>query len=228
MPKKIKTILLGFLLTLGLVAGWMALPAPAQAAFDIKQGIVGNLGSEACRLQGNCDWCDFIDLMVVLQKVILSLFGVLALFMFVWAGQGLIMAGGNEEKIAGAKKIITATMFGVLTILGAYFLIHVVIVVLVTPLKGSQPISKIFDFNWSTAGCTSNDKNSEQYCRFRNRGESCGQDSYCMDNQCVVKCSNLPSTSSPYTCKTAVDCQTDTEVSQAYCEKGQVCCLPKK
>ncbi len=122
------------------------------AEFNIVNGIVGSLSNEECIEKGNCDFCDWINLFVVLEKVILSLFGGLALVLMVWAGQSFITAAGNQEKIAQAKRLMTSTIFGVVIILAGYFLVNILIGILVTPSK--QPLSKnIFGQPWVEALC---------------------------------------------------------------------------
>ena len=109
----------------------LVLPSMVGAqTFDIKKGIVGNI---SCAADGSCGFCDWIDLFVILQKVILSLFGGLALIMMIWAGQGLITAGGNETKISESKKLIGTTILGVVIVLAGYFLVNVLIGILLTP-----------------------------------------------------------------------------------------------
>ncbi|MBI5466572.1 MAG: hypothetical protein HY974_04795 [Candidatus Kerfeldbacteria bacterium] len=125
--------------------------------FDLSQGIVGNLDYE-CRVNGNCTWCDFIGLFIVLQKVILSLFAGLALIMIIWGGQGMIMAAGNQEKFTAGRKLITSTLFGVLIVLVGYFLINILVGLLITP-AGTGPLkTKIWDKEWWQAECITKDE----------------------------------------------------------------------
>lgn len=184
-----------------MVAILMALaPVIAQAQFDINQGIVGNLFNEQCRVKGDCGFCDWIDLFVVLQKVILSLFGGLALVLLVWGGQGLITASGNEENIKKAKDLIGSTILGVVIILAGYFLVNVVLVILLTkPQAGSLPTDQLFNANWVTAFCK--DPAGPEYCAeqkkllgsgFKDGEVACGSTSngakVCRGTACVPNC----------------------------------------
>lgn len=163
-----RRVLITILLSLSIV---LAVGAVAYAAgpFDINKGIVGNL-SPACREQGDCGWCDFIDLFVILQKTILYLFGGLALVALVWGGQGIILAAGNEEKITAGKKIITSTLLGVLIILGAYMLVNIILTILVKPTNKNIGTPTWFS-NWQQAYC--GDTSSENWCANRADGTAC-------------------------------------------------------
>ncbi len=207
---------------------FLALPA---SAFDFSQGIVGNL-PEKCRLYGDCSFCDFIELFVILQKIILSLFGGLALIMIIWGGQGIITAAGNETKISEAKKLITSTLLGVLIILVGYFLITVLVGILVTP-AGSKSLNtkNLFGQNWITAFCASPaDKN---YCQEKTDGESCTykDDSYgtgpgnCKSGACVTACEYTWGGQS-YICKNSTACSDPGTIKTGLCPgpTNYVCC----
>jgi len=65
---KNKIFWIGLIIILFLVI----VPVVVNAQFDINNGIVGNLANKECSVKGNCGFCDWIDLFLVLQKVILS------------------------------------------------------------------------------------------------------------------------------------------------------------
>ena len=102
--------------------------------FQLSKGIIGNLSTIApdCISKGDCSWCDFISLMVILQKAILSIFGGIALILIIWGGISIVTAAGNEENIAANKKLVTSTLMGVLIVLGAYFLVHFIVIAVTT------------------------------------------------------------------------------------------------
>jgi len=130
-------------------------PQLGQAqSFDLSKGIVGNLPA-ACQNNGDCSFCDFVGLFVILQKIILSLFGGLAIIMLIWGGQGLIMAAGNQEKITASRKLITSTLIGVFIILAAYFLVSILLMILITPTRQSTPPYNPLSDDWwrSKLGC---------------------------------------------------------------------------
>ncbi|MDP3986129.1 MAG: hypothetical protein Q8P77_01700 [Candidatus Veblenbacteria bacterium] len=168
-----------------------AVPALAQG-FDLKNGIVGNLPYE-CRVNGDCSFCDFMDLFIVLQKVILSLFGGLAIIMLIWAGQGIITAAGNSQKVAEARKLIFSTLLGVVIILAGYFLITILVMVLAAPTAQQTPTSGILTWDkWKQAFCSQS--NESGFCKERGDGTPCTVNSKagtCQNNTCIE---NPPST----------------------------------
>ncbi len=177
-----------FAITALTILGMIAWAAPALAQnFNISNGIVGNL---SCIASGDCGWCDFIDLMVVLQKVILSLFGGLAIIMLVWGGQGLIMSGGSSEKVAASKKLITSTLFGVLIVLAGYALITLLIAVLTNPVGSRSLQSNIFGTQaWQRAFCKPS--SDPKFCAERGEGTPCvvgGESGFCKQDVCVTAC----------------------------------------
>ena len=134
----------------------LAVPQLAQA-FNLKLGIVGNLPYN-CRVNGDCSFCDFIGLFVILQQVILSLFGGLALIMLIWGGQSIITAAGNSQKVAAAKKLIVSTLLGVLIVLAGYFLISILVMIMASPRsatgKTESAVSGILTWgDWQQAFC---------------------------------------------------------------------------
>lgn len=146
-------------------------------AFDIKQGIVGNL-SASCRVDGDCTWCDFVHLFVTLQRVILSLFGGLALIMIIWGGTGILTSAGNTQKVAEGKKLIVSTLLGVVIVLAGYFLIVVTVFVLATPRDTATgkalpiPVTSMFSGDaWKLAFCPTTVTDCER--QYGNQGYSC-------------------------------------------------------
>jgi hypothetical protein len=198
------------------------------SAFDIKQGIVGNL-SDDCRLTGKCGWCDFIDLMAILQRVILSIFGGVAIIMLIWAGQSMIVAGGNQEKVSAAKKLITSTLLGVLIILAGYFLINIVVNILINP-TGSKG-AKLYGSDWFTASCVENDPAKPAYCERKPNGTPCkttgpSADYVCYNNKCdAITCqsSKQVNPQNDYSC--IAKCETPYQSTSGYCPTGTECCF---
>ncbi len=219
---------LGTLISVAILAAVVLplLPSHSAQAFNLTNGIVGNLAKD-CRENGNCTWCDFVGLMVVLQKVILSLFGGLALIMLVWGGQSIIRAAGNQERVSKGKGIITATLVGVAIVLGGYFIVNVVVGILITPQ--GQPLSKkLFGSSWWEAQCTVAPTNPE-FCRGKADGTPCGdtgEDLVCFDETCGQRaCSSLTSDPThPYTC--LPDCTPTTTYTEkaGYCTNNLKCC----
>jgi hypothetical protein len=176
--------------------------------FDIKKGIVGNLG-EQCREYGNCTWCDFIGLFIILQKVILSLFGGLALVMIIWGGQGMMMSAGNQEKFTEGKKLVTSTLFGVFIILAGYLLINILVAILSNPASGNlsddkKPKPSLLTTSWWQAKCI-----TPTTCNSTNEGKSCDlpdkTKGVCFQNSCVTKCAQKYG-GAGYACKNVTNC----------------------
>ncbi len=226
MPKRYILITILALLLGGLVL------ANTAWAFDIKDGIVGNL-SASCRVDGNCTWCDFIDLFVVLQKVILSLFGGLALIMIIWGGTGILTSAGNTQKVAEGKKLILSTIFGVLIILAGYFLIVVTVFVFAGPrdLNTGKPLPITGMFageSWKLAFCPSS--NSASFCRDRGNGTPCTVTSgsytgagICKGGACVTNCENEWG-SQGYTCRDSSSCTVVAIIGLCPGNSNWVCC----
>lgn len=60
-------------------------------------------------------------------KIVLGFLGILVVILILYAGFLWMTAGGNEEKISEAKKIITACVIGLVIILSAYAIANFVI-----------------------------------------------------------------------------------------------------
>jgi len=240
---KNKIFWIGLIIILFLVI----VPVVVNAQFDINNGIVGNLANKECSVKGNCGFCDWIDLFLVLQKVILSLFGGLALVLLVWGGQGLITAAGNEEKIRKAKSLIGSTILGVIIILAGYLLVNIILAVLLTPpgqIKGGSFTDKLFggSDNWVTAFCP--DRSDPAYCSKQQEALGgnyvdgqvpCGPildgSQVCQGGSCVPNCIyNAQKNPDLYVgCKAFCDAaEGETSVS-AYCPTvggtSQACCI---
>lgn len=209
MSKKSKKLLIG-LVALALLV-WLLPHIVNAQTFDIKKGIVGNLSAD-CQKYGNCGFCDWIDLFVILQKVILSLFGGIALILMVWAGQGLITAAGNETKIKESKKLIGTTIIGILVVLAGYFLVNVIIGVLFTPAGTTTGLlTSLKDgTSWAQAYCRQ--PTDANFCQNRTGGTPCviqGISGYCSDTEkkCITACDyKLGGNNSGYTCRNITTC----------------------
>ncbi len=197
-------------------------------AFDLKLGIVGNLPYE-CRVNGNCGFCDFIDLFIILQKVILSLFGGLALIMIIWGGINIITSAGNSQKMAEGKKLIFSTLLGVLIILGGYFLIAILVTIMASPsspdgVNKNNPTSGILVWqgNWLKAFCA--DKTDTDFCKTRTDGTPCGVRGKCQGGQCISAC-EYDYGREGYKCKNINTCQENNAIggNPANCNANTLC-----
>ncbi|MFZ5391260.1 MAG: pilin [Patescibacteria group bacterium] len=215
------------------------LPTATSAAFDISKGIVGNL-PQACAEQGNCSFCDFVGLFVILQKVILSIFGGLALIMIIWGAQGFIMAAGNQEKITASKKLLTSTLLGVVIILAGYFLVSILFMILTKPTGQAKPSYLALSESWwkdrlgcalptDAAFCVDKPDNTECILLTGNYQDS----GRCQNKKCVSTCSltiNNGACQSASTCGlTAANCKDNPDRCQTGLCDGpadRVCCQP--
>ncbi len=90
--------------------------AGAQIVIDIKNPITTS---------------DFGEIVESFLLWILSVAGVLTLFMLVLGGIMYMTAGGDEQKVATAKKVVTWTIVGLGLILASYSIIKVLDEILV-------------------------------------------------------------------------------------------------
>jgi len=96
----------------------------------------------------NYSVCDFIQVGINITRIILGMMGAIALILFIWGGQMLIVAGGNPEKIQAAKKLLINTIFGIIIILLAWSLVNFGIALL-TGAKLTEGTAKIFGKAWN-------------------------------------------------------------------------------
>lgn len=92
----------------------------------------GNLSSAKTNLDalaaggGVQDKASLPDLIGTGINVALSLVGMIFLILMVYAGYLWMIAQGEEEKVATAKKIITACIIGLVVVLSAYAITYLV------------------------------------------------------------------------------------------------------
>ena len=82
------------------------------------------------------------DVRVVAARIIktfLGLLGIIALVLVLYAGFTWMTAGGNEEKIGSAKKILLNAVIGLLIIVSSYAIASFVISKLVGATTGGLP-----------------------------------------------------------------------------------------
>lgn len=100
-------------------------PKPYQcAATEENAGYCVTEGGANTGIACNYTLCDFIQIFINASKIILSMMGAVALVLFIWGGQGLILSAGNPEKIKEAKNLLLGTVFGIIVILAAWQLIN--------------------------------------------------------------------------------------------------------
>lgn len=133
--KKNIGLIIGACLVLSVIGIALFAPTPASAAgtceetSGYKQYEEGWKIMPDCFTCGSCDLYDFVQLFVNLANVGLKVLPYLAMFMMIWAGFNLIMAGGNPQKIQEGKKMITSVILGVIIIVilawaWSYFIVY--------------------------------------------------------------------------------------------------------
>lgn len=70
---------------------------------------------------------DLKETVINIINWILGLLGIIAVIMILYAGFQWMTAGGNEDKVASAKKIISAAVVGLIIILLAWAIVNFVL-----------------------------------------------------------------------------------------------------
>jgi Zn-dependent protease with chaperone function len=99
-----------------------------------QQGGLNTVG----KAYGNPTPVDARYTVVNMIKIFLGFLGILAVILVLYAGFLWMTAGGNEEKISEAKKILTAGIIGLVIILSAYAIANFVINQIYSATTGTQ------------------------------------------------------------------------------------------
>lgn len=100
-----------------------------SASFLLFFFLVANIASaqglvpEAGKADGNYKMEHFIELAVNVSQLILGLVGSLSLVMFIYGGVTFILSAGSSEKIGEAKKIIVASVVGLIIVFSSWLII---------------------------------------------------------------------------------------------------------
>ena len=91
---------------------------PALATLDVglNYGTYTGLGTK-----------DIREGVMAIVNVLLGFLGIIAIIIILWGGFVWLTAGGNEEKVSEAKKIITAGIIGLIIIFVSYAIASFVI-----------------------------------------------------------------------------------------------------
>jgi hypothetical protein len=120
-------ILLTLILTL--VISWNLTATNQARAGDsgwwntVQNGGLNQVG----KAYGNNQPRDARFIVVDIIKVVLGFLGIITIVLILYAGFKWMTAGGNEEKISDAKKILIASVIGLVIILSAYVLANFII-----------------------------------------------------------------------------------------------------
>lgn len=107
-------------MTLGL--GLMTLPAQAQNTITANDLLPDNFANATGLGQGDLD-----ETIGSIIRAALGFLGVIAVVIILFGGFKWMTAGGNEEKVGEAKKLIIAGIIGLAIILSAYAIASFVI-----------------------------------------------------------------------------------------------------
>lgn len=83
-----------------------------------------------CVTDGECSFCDFLQVVVNIGNFILAISGALALLFFIWGAWGFIMARGDDEKITSAKDTIWQSLAGMVFVLISWEIVATVLFIL--------------------------------------------------------------------------------------------------
>jgi hypothetical protein len=116
-------------ITIGLLALTLCLVAMPVLGADLPGTVTRGLTN----VQTQVGW-GTVDLEAAIIKIItfiMAFLGLIAIIIILWGGFTWMTAGGNEEKIASAKKILIAGVVGLAIILAAYAIATFVVNILV-------------------------------------------------------------------------------------------------
>ncbi len=97
--------------------GALLLPAVASAAVTIEN-VGGSLGLGSADLK---------QTVLNIVTFVLGLLGLIAVIMILYGGFIWLTAGGNEDKIGSAKKVISAAVIGLIVILLSWAIVNFVV-----------------------------------------------------------------------------------------------------
>lgn len=83
--------------------------------------------SDCCYKCGDCTLCDALSVFISLGRLGLKILGSLTLLMLIYGGLSFIWAGGMEERVTKAKKILTGALTGFIIGITAFALVNFVI-----------------------------------------------------------------------------------------------------
>jgi len=122
--KQVLSIFMFFaILGLGFISNLTAGPSEAHAAPIISADTLGT----ACYERGDCGLNDFIKIIEASYTTIFGFIGSIALIMFIIGGLMFLVSGGNQEKVAKAKKLMISAVIGLLIVFASYLIIQFVL-----------------------------------------------------------------------------------------------------
>ena len=64
---------------------------------------------------------------VTIVRYLMTFLGIIAVIVILWGGFQWLTAGGNEDKVAGAKKTLIAGIIGLIIIIAAFAIVQVIV-----------------------------------------------------------------------------------------------------
>ena|SRR3989338_9075592 len=102
-----------------------ALPVGIDKAFET--GANAPLNAVAVQGAGYGTTATFETIVATVITTVLGLLGAIFLILAIYGGYGWMTAGGNEDKVSQAKKIITNAVIGLVVVLAAYAIARLVV-----------------------------------------------------------------------------------------------------
>ena len=104
--------------------------APGAQAIDLGIGYAENIGLATAGDE------DIRDTTVDIIKYLLTFLAIIAVIMILYGGFMWMTAGGNEDRVAKAKKVITSGAIGLIIILAAFAIVTFVIEITENAING--------------------------------------------------------------------------------------------
>lgn len=104
--------------------------APSVQAIDLGVGYAENIGLASAGDE------DIRDTAVGIIKYLLTFLGIIAVVMILYGGFIWMTAGGNEDRVAKAKKIILSGAIGLIIVIGAFAITTFVIQITENAING--------------------------------------------------------------------------------------------
>lgn len=98
-----------------LASSFFAPTVLAQAGMDKLKDVAGAAG-----VPGSASDASLASIVGVLIKQVLSMVGIILVILVIYGGLMWMMAGGNDEKVSKAKKVLSNATIGIIIIFGAY------------------------------------------------------------------------------------------------------------
>lgn len=114
-------------LCLLIVTSFLLSAALCQAENTMPDSIMGSKELKECAADGSCGLNDFVDIGIVVSRILVGLSGSAALLAFVAGGIMLMLSGGNKTWVDRGKATITGAIIGLVIVLASWVIIGLVI-----------------------------------------------------------------------------------------------------